>query len=336
MSYLGRFRPSNDVSLPSYLSVGDRLTFQKLLFPTFPESLPRLGQDLASASCSITAWRSILQSVSFVSLHFQRKDSKNDWWNTRKLRGKAKEIVGENAVSVGWRLQPEKNTWNLCPLIRTWICLLDSFLPSAIKESWDELCLGSHWENLGFTLWREGFTSGCLLQPQPTQTAHGWELLITATLCWTNVPMENQFPFLGTLSYQSLRIFSLVLSSNWGVLYSQQWLCHGQITAWAVWCHCKKDMWWFQCLQCCRSRVAFHSSHPWVWVHWREASLRFINLNRSPESEVMFSKYLCPSCFGCFLPPHSCWAELCRGKNRFLSLTKSLIISFFLDVVGKL
>lgn len=174
MRYPGRFGPSNDVSLPSYLSVGDRLAFQKLLFPTFPESLPRLGRDLASASCSITACRAILQSISFVSLHFQRKDSKNDWWNTRKLRGKAKEIVGENAVSVGWRLQSEKNIWDLCTLIRTWICLLDSFLPSAIKEScawrgtgrmWGELCGGKD----------SSLAVCCSLQP--AQTVHGLELL---------------------------------------------------------------------------------------------------------------------------------------------------------------
>lgn len=136
MRYLGRIAPSNDVSLPSYLSVGDRPGSQKLLFPTFPESLPRLGRALASAPCSVTACKAILQSISSVSLHFQRKNSRNDWWNTRKFCGKAKEIFGEHVVSVCWRLNSEKNTWSLCTLIRTWICLLDSFLPSVIKESW--------------------------------------------------------------------------------------------------------------------------------------------------------------------------------------------------------
>lgn len=146
------------------MSVDDRMASQKLLFPTFPESLPSLGQDLASASCSITACKAILQNISFVSLHFQRKDSKNDRGNTRKLCGKAKEVIGENEVSVGWRLKSEKNTWNLCTLIWTWICLLDSFLPSVTKETWYDLCLESHWRIWGLALCREGFISGSLLQ----------------------------------------------------------------------------------------------------------------------------------------------------------------------------
>lgn len=89
----------NAICLPSCLSVGDRPGLSEIVFPYIPRILTQTS--LASAACSITACKAILQSISFVSLHFQKTDSKkwvikhveimwegkwNNWWPSNFCR----------------------------------------------------------------------------------------------------------------------------------------------------------------------------------------------------------------------------------------------------------
>lgn len=91
--------PGNAICSALYLSKGDRPGLSEIVLPCVPRILAQ--PSLASTSSSITACKAILQRISFVSLHFQKKDRRNDCSNTWKWCEKANEIVGGETVSAG-------------------------------------------------------------------------------------------------------------------------------------------------------------------------------------------------------------------------------------------
>lgn len=105
----------NAICLPSYLSVGDRPGLSEIVLPYIHRILAQTS--LASASFSITACKAVLQSISFVSLHFQKKDRKK--WVIKHVEmmweGKWNSWLKSNFCRLEAVIR--KNSWNLSSLI---------------------------------------------------------------------------------------------------------------------------------------------------------------------------------------------------------------------------
>lgn len=102
--------PGSAICLPSYLPVGDRPGLSETVLPCAPRILAQTG--LASASCSITACKAKLQNMSFVSLHFQKKNSKKWLIRLVETMWEGTEVADGKAISGGCN---QNKTVEICP-----------------------------------------------------------------------------------------------------------------------------------------------------------------------------------------------------------------------------